>query len=105
MAASVQTGYWPRKRTKTFTGCWTCRARKVKCDEARPHCRQCRQKRLNCEGYGARLQWLPPDTALGSGKTDLGTAAPPEPAPTRSLRRNILAGKSRALHNFNRNSG
>ncbi|KIX07431.1 uncharacterized protein Z518_02084 [Rhinocladiella mackenziei CBS 650.93] len=23
-----------RKRTKTFTGCWTCRSRKLKCDEA-----------------------------------------------------------------------
>ncbi|KAH9242544.1 hypothetical protein K456DRAFT_1743728 [Colletotrichum gloeosporioides 23] len=52
-----------RKRTKTFTGCWTCRGRKVKCDEIRPHCRECRARNLQCEGYGARLQWLSPDTA------------------------------------------
>ncbi|KAJ4256007.1 arginine metabolism regulation protein II [Fusarium torreyae] len=33
-----------RKHTKTFSGCWTCRARKVKCDEAKPRCGQCRRK-------------------------------------------------------------
>ncbi|RMX89127.1 hypothetical protein D0869_01099 [Hortaea werneckii] len=49
-----------RKRTKTFTGCWTCRWRKVKCDETGPPCLQCRAKSIACEGYGIRLQWLPP---------------------------------------------
>jgi arginine metabolism regulation protein II len=50
----------PRKRTKTFTGCWTCRARKIKCDEAKPSCQQCYNKGRKCEGYHARLQWLTP---------------------------------------------
>lgn len=36
------------KRTKTFTGCWTCRERKVKCDEAEPHCQQCRRRGWAC---------------------------------------------------------
>ncbi|KAF3769807.1 hypothetical protein M406DRAFT_86615 [Cryphonectria parasitica EP155] len=32
----------PRKGSiKTKTGCFTCKARKVKCDEAKPHCRRC----------------------------------------------------------------
>ncbi|VUC33709.1 unnamed protein product [Clonostachys rosea] len=48
----------PRKHRKTFTGCWTCRSRKVKCDEARPTCLQCRSKSLFCQGYGVRLQWV-----------------------------------------------
>ncbi|KAM0418924.1 hypothetical protein ACHAPT_012189 [Fusarium lateritium] len=47
-----------RKHTKTFSGCWTCRARKVKCDEARPQCHQCRRKGTRCEGYGVKLQWV-----------------------------------------------
>ncbi|KAF4972582.1 hypothetical protein FSARC_855 [Fusarium sarcochroum] len=47
-----------RKHTKTFSGCWTCRARKVKCDEAKPHCRKCRRKGIQCQGYGVRLQWV-----------------------------------------------
>ncbi|KAK2604129.1 hypothetical protein N8I77_007084 [Diaporthe amygdali] len=45
---------------KTFTGCWTCRARRLKCNEARPYCLQCLTKGLRCEGYSTRLQWLPP---------------------------------------------
>ncbi|KAL2826625.1 fungal-specific transcription factor domain-containing protein [Aspergillus cavernicola] len=52
----------PRKRTKTFTGCWTCRSRKIKCDEAKPSCHQCDEKGLACEGYSTRLQWLTPAT-------------------------------------------
>ncbi|KKK19091.1 hypothetical protein P175DRAFT_0465447 [Aspergillus ochraceoroseus IBT 24754] len=51
----------PRKHSKTFTGCWTCRTRKVKCDETRPVCTQCMTKRLDCAGYGVRLHWLPPE--------------------------------------------
>ncbi|PLB51464.1 hypothetical protein P170DRAFT_453185 [Aspergillus steynii IBT 23096] len=50
-----------RKHSKTFTGCWTCRARKVKCDERKPTCLQCMIKRLDCAGYGVRLHWLPPE--------------------------------------------
>ncbi|KAH7254814.1 fungal-specific transcription factor domain-containing protein [Fusarium solani] len=52
----------PRKHGKTFTGCWTCRGRKVKCDEARPRCRHCLKKGIECEGYDIRLHWLPPET-------------------------------------------
>ncbi|KAL4909132.1 hypothetical protein BDW74DRAFT_174344 [Aspergillus multicolor] len=72
-----------RKRTKTFTGCWTCRTRKIKCDEAKPSCRQCHEKGLDCEGYSARLQWLPPVR----GASVLHAVDSPEPPTTRSLRR------------------
>ncbi|KAE8421031.1 fungal-specific transcription factor domain-containing protein [Aspergillus pseudocaelatus] len=47
-----------RKHTKTFTGCWTCRARRIRCDETKPQCIQCFQKGCKCEGYGVRLQWV-----------------------------------------------
>ncbi|KAF9890817.1 hypothetical protein FE257_005388 [Aspergillus nanangensis] len=50
----------PRPRHKTFTGCWTCRRRRLKCDESRPTCKQCTSKSLKCEGYSAKLQWLRP---------------------------------------------
>lgn len=46
-----------KSRTKTFTGCWTCRARRVKCDDERPHCRRCRRSGWQCQGYGLRLGW------------------------------------------------
>ncbi|RDW81022.1 Zn(II)2Cys6 transcription factor [Aspergillus mulundensis] len=73
----------PRKRTKTFTGCWTCRGRKIKCDEGKPSCRQCADKGLSCEGYSARLQWLLPAT----GASVLYTDDLPEASTARSLRR------------------
>lgn len=35
------------------TGCITCKRRHVKCDEARPHCSNCRNGNRVCEGYVA----------------------------------------------------
>ncbi|KAJ5108139.1 hypothetical protein N7456_004814 [Penicillium angulare] len=55
---SLSTVVKPTKsRTKTFTGCWTCRARRVKCDDEKPHCRRCRRSGWQCQGYGVRLGW------------------------------------------------
>jgi len=48
-----------KPRTRTFTGCLTCRARKVKCDLARPTCKNCERLGHSCQGYQAQLQWLP----------------------------------------------
>ncbi|KNG81737.1 hypothetical protein ANOM_009138 [Aspergillus nomiae NRRL 13137] len=47
----------PKPRSKTFTGCWTCRSRRVKCDEQRPSCQRCRRSGRTCQGYGVRLGW------------------------------------------------
>ncbi|KAJ5189065.1 Protein of unknown function DUF3468 [Penicillium cf. griseofulvum] len=47
----------PKPRTKTFTGCWTCRDRRVKCDEEYPHCRRCQRNGWACKGYDLRLGW------------------------------------------------
>ncbi|GAV46430.1 hypothetical protein ZYGR_0A00210 [Zygosaccharomyces rouxii] len=48
------------KRGKTFTGCWTCRSRKVKCDLRRPHCQRCEKSGLVCGGYDIKLRWSKP---------------------------------------------
>lgn len=45
-------------RSRTFTGCRTCRARHLKCDEARPSCGACRRLNISCEGYSPRLLWI-----------------------------------------------
>ncbi|QLQ81793.1 hypothetical protein HG537_0G00470 [Torulaspora globosa] len=45
------------KRAKTFTGCWTCRSRKVKCDLRRPACERCEKSGLECGGYDIKLRW------------------------------------------------
>ncbi|KAH7265808.1 fungal-specific transcription factor domain-containing protein [Fusarium solani] len=49
------------ERTRTFTGCRTCRSRHAKCDEAQPECGTCRRLGLTCGGYGARLFWITDD--------------------------------------------
>lgn len=36
---------------RTKTGCLTCRRRRVKCDEKRPHCRNCLKSERVCLGY------------------------------------------------------
>ncbi|KAL4960035.1 Zn(II)2Cys6 transcription factor [Aspergillus stella-maris] len=36
---------------KVRTGCVTCKIRRVKCDEAKPHCRRCTSTGRKCDGY------------------------------------------------------
>lgn len=45
----------PRRRTKT--GCLTCRKRRIKCDEGKPHCNRCIKTNRKCEGYKVRLDF------------------------------------------------
>lgn len=37
---------------KVKTGCYTCKKRKVKCDEEKPHCARCIKTGRKCDGYG-----------------------------------------------------
>ncbi|OJJ07631.1 hypothetical protein ASPVEDRAFT_46894 [Aspergillus versicolor CBS 583.65] len=41
----------------SYTGCWTCRKRRIKCDERPGACRTCEQAKLTCAGYDVRLIW------------------------------------------------
>ncbi|EXJ82253.1 hypothetical protein A1O3_06066 [Capronia epimyces CBS 606.96] len=50
-----------KPRSKTYSGCWTCRARKVKCGEEKPSCRRCSVASLVCQGYNVKLVWGPDD--------------------------------------------
>ncbi|OIW35101.1 hypothetical protein CONLIGDRAFT_651292 [Coniochaeta ligniaria NRRL 30616] len=47
----------PTQRSMTFSGCFTCRSRGVKCDEQRPSCQRCVKAGRECAGYGVRLVW------------------------------------------------
>lgn len=49
-----------QKRTKTFTGCYTCRSRKIKCDMRKPYCNNCSKSKLICRGFDINLRWLEP---------------------------------------------
>ena len=48
------------RKTRSFTGCTTCRARKVKCDLTRPKCMRCNKSNLKCGGYDIVLGWIDP---------------------------------------------
>jgi hypothetical protein len=50
---------------KTFTGCWTCRSRRLKCDETKPECIQYQLKGISCGGYHTSLQWMRPTSICG----------------------------------------
>ncbi|KAF3905854.1 hypothetical protein AA313_de0207548 [Arthrobotrys entomopaga] len=47
-----------RKRifsNRTKTGCITCRRRKKKCDEGKPHCNNCNRGGFKCGGYAGKI--------------------------------------------------
>ncbi|KAF9870892.1 hypothetical protein CkaCkLH20_11564 [Colletotrichum karsti] len=44
-----------RSGPRSRNGCWTCRTKKVKCDEQRPHCHRCTRLRLLCD-YAPRIK-------------------------------------------------
>lgn len=48
-------------RGRTFTGCWNCRSRKVKCDQKAPRCGPCQKRGIPCSGYASKLVWVTSD--------------------------------------------
>ncbi|TDZ15340.1 Sterol uptake control protein 2 [Colletotrichum orbiculare MAFF 240422] len=44
-----------RSGPRSRRGCWTCRTKKVKCDEQRPNCHRCTRLRLLCD-YAPRVR-------------------------------------------------
>lgn len=45
------------KIRRVRTGCWTCKKRRRKCDEAKPNCKNCVSTGRECEGYGIKLSF------------------------------------------------
>ncbi|KAE8449505.1 hypothetical protein EG329_008114 [Mollisiaceae sp. DMI_Dod_QoI] len=44
--------------SRSGTGCWTCRLRKKKCDDARPVCGPCEFRNITCHGFGLKPDFL-----------------------------------------------
>ncbi|KAJ5963441.1 uncharacterized protein N7479_003317 [Penicillium vulpinum] len=79
------------QRHRSFKGCWTCKKRRVQCDELRPGCRKCTSKGLTCEGYEIRLRW---GAGIASRGKYSGAEKPiKESIPPRSKRRWDMRGK------------
>ncbi|KAF1996225.1 hypothetical protein P154DRAFT_538219 [Amniculicola lignicola CBS 123094] len=46
-----------RKLPKSRHGCITCKAKRTKCDEAKPSCGQCARRKTPCGGYKMNIRW------------------------------------------------
>lgn len=44
-------------RHRSHKGCWTCKRKRIQCDETRPGCQKCSSRGVACEGYEIRLRW------------------------------------------------
>jgi hypothetical protein len=49
--------------------CWECRKRRLVCDRARPKCRKCQVRGVDCPGYDGKkpLKWLQPQQVNAKG--------------------------------------
>lgn len=45
------------KKTKSRTGCVTCKKRRLKCDETKPLCQNCVKRGIVCGGYVVNFKW------------------------------------------------
>ncbi|KAH9865026.1 hypothetical protein IAQ61_008972 [Plenodomus lingam] len=48
-----------RKQSKSRNGCVTCKAKRLKCDESKPTCQQCKRRAVTCGGYRKDYKWRP----------------------------------------------
>ncbi|KUJ06629.1 uncharacterized protein LY89DRAFT_768864 [Mollisia scopiformis] len=71
------------QRTRIRTGCRTCKARRLKCDEAKPACRYCLDASKECPGYSKTL--VPPSStralALKKSTSDIVSYQPSSSLP------------------------
>ncbi|KZF20790.1 hypothetical protein L228DRAFT_284721 [Xylona heveae TC161] len=45
------------KQSKSRNGCVTCKAKRLKCDETKPSCKQCHKRNVSCGGYKKDFKW------------------------------------------------
>ncbi|KAJ9610265.1 hypothetical protein H2200_005042 [Cladophialophora chaetospira] len=83
-------------KTKVRTGCFTCKRRRVKCDEARPACNRCIKAGKPCEGYA-----INPNPGSGySEPVRFVVYAPRQPNPLLSEHPDLDWSERRALSYF-----
>ncbi|KAL8691083.1 MAG: hypothetical protein Q9218_003610 [Villophora microphyllina] len=45
------------RATNLGSGCVTCKAKRLKCDESKPSCQQCQKRNVTCGGYKKDFKW------------------------------------------------
>ncbi|KAH7141969.1 hypothetical protein EDB81DRAFT_653517 [Dactylonectria macrodidyma] len=75
----AEAGLQPKRRrirgSTSRSGCQTCKARRVKCDEGLPTCGRCKKAKLECEGYAQRSSHPRTSRKIGASR-----ALAPRPA-------------------------
>jgi Fungal Zn(2)-Cys(6) binuclear cluster domain len=70
ITAGVQNGGIAKpKQSKSRNGCITCKGKRLKCDETKPTCEQCRKRNVQCGGYSKAFKWRSFEEANFTGKS------------------------------------
>ncbi|KAH7052399.1 hypothetical protein B0J12DRAFT_72335 [Macrophomina phaseolina] len=79
------------------SGCHTCRARHIKCDERKPTCLRCEKSGYNCQGYKKPIHFLIHTAAGPSSSLSASSAsASPSPAPAAARTKALIKPRSHA---------
>ncbi|KAI0131940.1 fungal-specific transcription factor domain-containing protein [Xylariales sp. AK1849] len=65
--------------------CWTCRRRRLKCDETFPYCQKCQLVGVQCLGYEKPLTWVGGIASRGRMQNQTFDIHPPPPVSTQPL--------------------
>lgn len=82
--------------TRSYQGCWTCKRRRRRCDNARPTCQSCARRGIDCEGYEVRLKWGSGIASRGrytGAEKPLEESVPPRP---KGRQRDLIRQKMRS---------
>ncbi|GFF79100.1 hypothetical protein CNMCM6936_004828 [Aspergillus lentulus] len=79
-------------------GCLTCKAKRLKCDESKPTCLQCKKRNVECGGYKKDFKWRPFEETNVVSRISSIQARKSDPATSgkeRRASRSVQAGKDR----------
>lgn len=57
LAAAQAPRTMEKKNQKSRNGCLTCKRKRLKCDETKPQCHNCSNKKIECGGYTTTFKW------------------------------------------------
>ncbi|KNG83020.1 hypothetical protein ANOM_008248 [Aspergillus nomiae NRRL 13137] len=95
-----------RRAPRSRSGCWTCRTKKVKCDEGRPQCRRCLRLKLLCDYTPRRKAFQIGRQIVQSQRRrpaadTAGTDTAPQTSPTRDWFQSFLRqDEARSISTF-----
>ncbi|KAJ5611036.1 hypothetical protein N7510_007755 [Penicillium lagena] len=78
-------------KNRSRTGCFSCRARRVKCDEHKPTCKRCEAANIECAGYQQKRDVNP--RGLHRAKEDTSSLGPNLSAASLSATGTLLVGQ------------